>query len=91
MSSSVSACAKIVYESIFALILGMIGASLNVPLLKDISWASEMKKRCAHSIYLIPSSPVLSRTIDEMDSRLGFANYHSRAKSILVPLPSKQL
>jgi len=62
---------NIVYETVIALVLGMIGASLNAPPLRDISWASEMKKR----------------TIDEMDSRLGFANYHSRAKSIFVPLP----
>ncbi|KAF9240640.1 magnesium transporter [Melanogaster broomeanus] len=58
-----------VYESILALILGTLGASLNAPPLKDITWASEMKKR----------------TIDEMDSRLGFANYHSRGKSFLTP------
>ncbi|KIJ65571.1 hypothetical protein HYDPIDRAFT_27573 [Hydnomerulius pinastri MD-312] len=57
-----------VYESIFALILGILGASLNSPPLKDITWASEMKKR----------------TIDEMDSRLGFANYQSRGKSFLA-------
>ncbi|KAG9313063.1 hypothetical protein JVU11DRAFT_6503 [Chiua virens] len=36
---------KMVYESIFALILGILGASLNAPPLKDITWASEMKKR----------------------------------------------
>jgi len=63
---------NIVYESIFALVLGILGASLNAPPLKDITWASEMKKR----------------TIDEMDSRIGFANYHSRGKSFLEPLPS---
>ncbi|KAG8221015.1 hypothetical protein J3R82DRAFT_2524 [Butyriboletus roseoflavus] len=63
-----------VYESIVALILGTLGASLNAPPLKDITWASEMNKR----------------TIDDMDSRLGFANYHSRGKSFLVPLPSGQ-
>jgi hypothetical protein len=34
-----------VYESILALILGLLGASLNAPPLKDITWASEMKKR----------------------------------------------
>ncbi|KAH0836751.1 magnesium transporter [Lanmaoa asiatica] len=60
-----------VYESIFALVLGILGASLNAPPLKDITWASEMRKR----------------TIDEMDSRLGFANYQSRGKSFLMPLP----
>lgn len=36
---------KIVYESVIALILGTLGASLSAPPLKDITWASEMKKR----------------------------------------------
>ncbi|KAN0088400.1 Magnesium transporter [Tylopilus felleus] len=65
---------NIVYESVIALILGTLGASLSAPPLKDITWASEMKKR----------------TIDEMDSRLGFANYHSRGKSFLMPSPSRR-
>jgi len=56
---------NIVYECITALALGIIGASLNTPPLKDITWASEMKRR----------------TIDEVDARPGFANYISRAKS----------
>ncbi|KIK99821.1 hypothetical protein PAXRUDRAFT_822361 [Paxillus rubicundulus Ve08.2h10] len=63
---------NIVYESVFALILGTLGASLNAPPLKDITWASEMRKR----------------TIDEMDSRLGFANFHTRGKSFLAPPPT---
>ncbi|KAG1860696.1 membrane magnesium transporter-domain-containing protein [Suillus subalutaceus] len=58
----------IVYESILALILGLLGASLNAPPLKDITWASEMKKR----------------TIDGMDSRLGFAHYKSRGKFLFA-------
>lgn len=64
----------IVYESILALILGLLGASLNAPPLKDITWASEMKKR----------------TIDGMDSRLGFAHYKSRGKFLFAsPRDSK--
>ncbi|KAG2128570.1 magnesium transporter [Suillus clintonianus] len=58
----------IVYESILALILGLLGASLNAPPLKDITWASEMKKR----------------TIDGMDSRLGFAHYKSRGNFLFA-------
>ncbi|KAG2338611.1 hypothetical protein BDR05DRAFT_685929 [Suillus weaverae] len=64
---------KIVYESILALILGLLGASLNAPPLKDITWASEMKKR----------------TIDGMDSRLGFAHYKSRGKLFASPHDGK--
>lgn len=54
------------YECTLALITGVLGASLNAPPLKDITWASEMRKR----------------TIDEMDARPGFANYISRARSL---------
>ncbi|KDQ61748.1 hypothetical protein JAAARDRAFT_122947, partial [Jaapia argillacea MUCL 33604] len=52
----------VVLETFVALLIGIVGASANAPPLKEISWASEMKKR----------------SIDEMDSRLGFANWVSR-------------
>ena len=80
---------KTVYESVFALILGTLGASLNAPPLKDITWASEMRKRWVLSYASGATGNHHSfRTIDDMDSRLGFANYHSRGKSFIVPLPS---
>ncbi|KAI6113038.1 hypothetical protein EDD16DRAFT_1483236 [Pisolithus croceorrhizus] len=53
-----------VYESVLALVLGILGASMNSPSLKNITWASEMKKR----------------TIDDMDARSGLASYVSRGK-----------
>ncbi|EGO22418.1 hypothetical protein SERLADRAFT_395611 [Serpula lacrymans var. lacrymans S7.9] len=56
-----------IYESILALVLGIFGASMNAPPLKDITWASEMRKR----------------TIDDMDSRLGFASYVNRGNTLL--------
>ncbi|KAL4065837.1 hypothetical protein J3A83DRAFT_4099064, partial [Scleroderma citrinum] len=59
---------NIVYESIFALVIGTLGASLNAPPLKDITWAGEMKKR----------------TIDGMDARTSLANYISRGKLFQV-------
>jgi Ca2+/Na+ antiporter len=37
---------QIVVEALIALALGIVGASLNAPQLKEISWASEMKKMC---------------------------------------------
>ncbi|KII87330.1 hypothetical protein PLICRDRAFT_177094 [Plicaturopsis crispa FD-325 SS-3] len=58
---------KIVFEALLALVFGTIGASCNAPELKEITWASEMKK-CS---------------IDGMDSRMGFANFVSRGKSFL--------
>ncbi|CAK5267731.1 unnamed protein product [Mycena citricolor] len=35
----------IVLEAFFALILGTVGASLNAPKLKEITWAAEMRNR----------------------------------------------
>ncbi|KZS94487.1 hypothetical protein SISNIDRAFT_484703 [Sistotremastrum niveocremeum HHB9708] len=54
----------IIIESILALATGIIGATLNSAELKEITWASEMK----------------NRNIDEMDSRLGFANFNNKGK-----------
>ncbi|PAV20129.1 hypothetical protein PNOK_0506300 [Pyrrhoderma noxium] len=49
----------IVIEAFVSLVIGILGASLNAPELKEITWRSEMRKR----------------KIDEMDSRLSFANW----------------
>ncbi|KAL5536946.1 hypothetical protein ACEPAF_769 [Sanghuangporus sanghuang] len=57
----------IVAEALVSLILAIIGASLNAPELKEITWRSEMRKR----------------KIDDMDSRLGFANWNNRGSQIL--------
>ncbi|EPQ56261.1 hypothetical protein GLOTRDRAFT_74825 [Gloeophyllum trabeum ATCC 11539] len=54
-------------EALVGLFSGILGASLDAPALKEITWASEMKKR----------------TIDEMDTRLGFANWGNRGSSLL--------
>ncbi|TFY79781.1 hypothetical protein EWM64_g4229 [Hericium alpestre] len=54
----------IIAEALASLVLGILGASLKAPESREITWASEMKKR----------------TIDEMDSRLGFANWVTRGK-----------
>ncbi|KAK7025233.1 magnesium transporter [Favolaschia claudopus] len=56
----------IIVEALFALICGTLGASLNAPPLKEISWAAEMRKR----------------NIDEMDSRLGFASFVNRGRNL---------
>ncbi|KAL1684013.1 magnesium transporter [Schizophyllum commune] len=55
-------------EAFIALILGTLGACLRIPPLKEISWASEMR----------------TRTIDDFDSRLGFASYVNRGKHIFT-------
>ncbi|KIY51850.1 hypothetical protein FISHEDRAFT_36188 [Fistulina hepatica ATCC 64428] len=59
----------IVAEAFLALIIGTLGASLHVPPLQEITWASEMSKR----------------SIDGFDSRLGFANYMNRGRSFFAP------
>ncbi|KAJ6518885.1 hypothetical protein C8R45DRAFT_809043 [Mycena sanguinolenta] len=56
----------IIVVALFALVVGTLGASLNAPPLKEISWSAEMRKR----------------SIDEMDSRLGFANFVNRGKNL---------
>jgi len=55
---------SIVLESLFALFLGIIGACVKAPPFKEITWASEMK----------------TRTIDDMDARMGFANFVTRGR-----------
>jgi hypothetical protein len=74
-----------VFEALAALVLGVLGASLNAPPLKDITWQSEMKKRCIFSF--LSSLLVLMRrtasSIDEMDSRLGFASYVNRGRTFI--------
>ncbi|KAF8906265.1 magnesium transporter [Gymnopilus junonius] len=63
----------IVFETIIALFLGILGACLNTPPFKEITWSSEMRKH----------------KIDEMDSRLGFASYVNRGKQMISTSLSK--
>jgi len=65
----------IVFEALIALVLGIIGASLNAPALKDITWQSEMRER----------------SVDEMDSRLGFASFVNRGRTLLFTSDTKTM
>ncbi|KAJ7917488.1 magnesium transporter [Mycena leptocephala] len=66
----------IILEALLALVLGTLGASLNAPPLKEITWAAEMRKR----------------SIDEMDSRLSFASFVNRGNNLFSnPVSQKQL
>ncbi|KAF9073313.1 magnesium transporter [Rhodocollybia butyracea] len=56
----------IMFEAIIALAVGILGATLNAPPLKETTWSSEMK----------------TRSIDEMDARPGFASYVNRGRNI---------
>ncbi|KAJ3763810.1 magnesium transporter [Lentinula raphanica] len=56
----------ITLEAIVGLVVGILGASLYASTLKEITWASEMK----------------TRSIDEMDARLGFASYVNRGRNL---------
>ncbi|KZV70884.1 hypothetical protein PENSPDRAFT_685162 [Peniophora sp. CONT] len=51
-------------EALLAMILGIVGSCLKLPESKDITWAGEMK----------------TRSIDDADSRLSFANYTTRGR-----------
>ncbi|KIL69289.1 hypothetical protein M378DRAFT_70063 [Amanita muscaria Koide BX008] len=57
---------NIFWEAIISLILGVAGASFNAPQLKEITWASEMRKR----------------KLDEVNSRAGFATYVTRGRNM---------
>ncbi|TFL05131.1 magnesium transporter [Pterulicium gracile] len=57
----------IIVETIVGMLLGIVAASLNAPPLKEITWASEMRKR----------------TIDEMDSRMSLGNFVPRGRNFL--------
>lgn len=37
---------QIVLEAAAALVFGIIGATMRAPALKEVTWRSEMKKRC---------------------------------------------
>jgi len=41
---------QIVLEALVSLLLGIIGASLGAPELKEITWASKMKKRLVNPV-----------------------------------------
>jgi hypothetical protein len=89
-------CHQIVIESYVALFLGITGACLKAPPLKEITWASEMRTRCVTphlcslltlcgwQLIVFRLSPLHSiyayRTIDDMDARMGFANFVTRGK-----------
>lgn len=73
---------KIVIETFVAMVIGIIGASLNTRPLKEITWASEMKTRFVSFGLGIASSLSMCRSIDEMDARLGFGNYVNRGRNI---------
>jgi len=66
--------ADIIFEALTALVIGVLGASLNAPPLKDITWQSEMKKR----------------SIDEMDSRLSFASFVNRGRAFITTSKDKK-
>ncbi|KAG7093616.1 hypothetical protein E1B28_007280 [Marasmius oreades] len=62
----------VILEAVVGLVLGILGAALNAPPLKGITWASEMRKR----------------SVDEMDTRAGFASYVNRGRYIFSPTSS---
>jgi len=62
----------IIAEVLIALVVGIVGACLNAPELREITWRSEMKKM----------------TIDDMDSRLSFANWVNRGNLIFGEGPA---
>ena len=66
--------------------LGTIGASLNTPELKEITWRSEMKKRCVLMLLLYWSTRLTSRCrpLEDIDPRMSFATFAKRAGILTV-------
>lgn len=67
--------------------MGVLGASLNAPPLKGITWQSEMKEQYVLSPLSAVRLPIrwmdLDSSIDEMDSRLGFASFVNRGRTFV--------
>ena len=73
-----------------ALVLGTLGATLRTDELKEITWRSEMKKRCVYPV----TSPVAFtdtcshiRPLEDIDPRQSFSTFAQRAG--LLPAPVK--
>jgi hypothetical protein len=71
-----------VVETLLALALGILGASVNTPPLKEITWVAEMQTRC---VRLVPPAVCAAvaderrRSWAEMNTRLGFADWGAHA------------
>jgi hypothetical protein len=87
-----SFCHQIVFPFV-ALFLGIIGAWLKAPPLKEITWASEMETRYSpthspSSLFASHNAPSASphlaicvyRKIDDVDARMGFANFETQGR-----------
>ena len=70
------------FEAIAALALGVIGAAIRTPELREVTWRSEMKRRCVLSLStrgIIPNSDIRARSAEEQDPRLSFKTFAERA------------
>jgi hypothetical protein len=73
-----------VVETLLALAFGILGASVNTPPLKEITWVAEMQTRC---VRLVPPAVCAAvadgtrtgRSWAEMNTRLGFADWGAHA------------
>jgi len=63
----------IVVEAIAALVIGVVGAAVRTPELREMTWRSEMKRRA---------------TLDHLDPRMSFATFARRAGIALPQDPS---
>lgn len=64
------------------MVLGTLGACLNAPELKEITWRSEMKKRSLYTTSAGVNAELFDRKIDDMDSRLSFASWVNRGNAL---------
>ncbi|KAH8093267.1 membrane magnesium transporter-domain-containing protein [Cristinia sonorae] len=63
----------ILIETLFALVLGIIGSVIRTPALREVTWRSEMKRRSA----------------EEQDPRLSFTTFAQRAGLLAKSEPTR--
>jgi len=79
---------QIVVESFVALFLGIIGACLKAPPLKEITWASEMKTRCAftHVPFYALSSYIASASSPPLSVFIGRSTIWTREWDLRISI-----
>lgn len=70
---------QIIVEAVVALALGILGAVMRVDELKEITWRSEMKKRCVYVLMSCMTVLTRHRPLEDIDPRLSFATFAKRA------------
>ena len=75
-------------ETLIALVLGTIGATMRSPELKEITWKREMKRRYVETAscnVVLASDVIINRPLNEIDPRMSFTRFAERAGILSAP------